>query len=237
MIPKKAFDDRIRKERERTQAVEAAVASLQQENQQLRAHYAALQQQAAQPPKQPERILTRAELQEAVEQEKITQAQADAYLAAVTERKSESRLNERIAQERQQIERDFALDRQIQGYVQRFPKLGQQGSEELRKVHGKVQELVNRGLPNDLNTQVIALETIYGALSDVEDTTRDNRETDAPGGDGGGPEEPGAGPKLPAGVKLTNEERQGYERLIAKGRYEGWEDPVLQKELSYLQGR
>ncbi len=232
MVPQKALDERVRTFREREEAQQAVIASLQAENAQIRAANAQLTTTQPQPAPASERPLTRVELDEAVEQDKITPQQRDAYLAKVQEQRTEQQIKERVDVETAAMQRKLVLDGMIQGYVRANPKLAQQGSEELTKVHAKVAELVARGQgANDLSTQALALELIYGPLSEVKEITKDTRQTDAPGGAGGGDDLPAAG-GAPRG--LYPQERAGYEQLIGKGRYKGWDDPVLVKELSYL---
>lgn len=207
---------------------------LERLNQKLSEPAPAPSPQAPAASQQPQPVLyTTEQLQQFVDAGTLTQAQMidrvraqDAYLA-------EQRASQRDAQltSRQQ------LLREIEKYQDARPALREAGSEDLKKVLARVQKLVAKGYdPNDLRTQVVALEMEYESpdgAKPAEETTRTRKASpERAGTSSGSKKESGEdGGNMPAARRLH------FEKGIQAGRYKGWNDPQLRREAIRLQAR
>lgn len=124
----------------------------------------ALQEQRQQASSQQERVFTMAEVNAAVEEGKITRAQADAYIEEkiIPYRYQQLRQKE-ITQERQQKPLE-AANTYVNDYVKVMPQLASRDSKEFIEVATKYAELVREGHHDDVRTQKLALDLVYGDL-------------------------------------------------------------------------
>lgn len=188
----------------------------------------------AQPPPEKPKEYTRAELREAVENETLTQDRADAIW--------ETQLTDKVTREAAAAARAeaAALSRQekhdaaVAKYTTAHPELADKSSAKFRRVEQKYRELLAGGQPEGRSTELVALELTLGSADIPADTTDARRESHAEtGGSGGG--KPGK-PAAEGAGKVPAKYRDHYAHMIEIGQYEGWDDPKIKAELSYMKG-
>lgn len=179
------------------------------------------------------RIYRASELQEMVDAGSITMAQKDEQLQAQQQYHFQQQLDARTAQLATQTQ----IQREIERYMDARPTLRDPKTEDVRKVWDRAHKIATRfGVDaRDLRVQAQALEEIYGSpekAKPVEETTRDRKATNQRSG----ASSPGSSPASddsdgqPRG--LSDYQRQNFEGGIQRGRYSGWKDPMLRRELA-----
>ena len=163
--------DALEAERAKRHDLERRVAGMQGQLQGLKDATSA---QAA-PAEEP---LTAAELRTAVEQGKITQAEAD----DLRDRQLEDRLTSRLtgALESTLSARDISsrVDTDIARYKAAIPEIDESGSAQREKVQREYDYLVGMGhKPDDLRTELLAVRSAFGPIDDLERVRVRERET------------------------------------------------------------
>lgn len=186
---------------------------------------------AAPPPVPPP---TREQLQEAVDNNQITQHQMDTETERQRDAAIEQKINDRVQQVTQTTQRSTDLNDRMDRYLAKIPGIREEGSEDFHKASREYQRLLkDHSLPNDLSTEILALENCFGSLDRIPETTHLDRDTQRQTGGGdqsrGGDQEGSGAPK-----KLTPKLRYHYDKMIEKGRYTGWDDKTLIEELKYV---
>lgn len=183
----------------------------------------------------PEKVWTTSELQALVDKGDINQAQMFEQI-----RKQDQKLvDEKIRKEREASDADQRVNAKIQEYVAVVSDLRDRDSDSYKRVQARYDDLVKEGDPPTLRTQLNALRMEFGAdprkLTESRERTKERKVTRETTGGGSGSsakvEEWSDGPGW------LGDLRPHYERAIAHGRYKGWEDPQLKKELTRLKPR
>lgn len=175
----------------------------------------------------PAKEYSRAELQQAVDNGRMSQDEADRILEQQQQRKLDERVDRRVEEEASRRELQARLHSEIGKYTSVYPDILQEGSDNRARVAREFDRQVDvLGKPKNLQTELDALAVIFGppeTLSKGQDKPRETYQ--GVGSDGGGEPKKDQGPKLPAHVK------DHYSKMIDKGMYKGWDDPTLQKEI------
>ncbi len=209
LVPLSALED----ERHKRQSAEQQVAE-------LRGHARGLSDAAAAAPSPdiPKELST-AELQQAVTDGRMTEAEAD----AIRERQSERRIETRVAEKAEVREEARAISGrasdEIGRYQKAIPDLADQASAPFQKARTEFDYLVTLGHdPRDARTELLAARSAFGDISKLEQIGQEQaRETHQETGGGrdpgseGGSREDGWPKDMPA------KNRAYYEKEINKG--------------------
>jgi len=214
--------DALKAERSKRQTLETKLATLSGKVEGL-----TVSQPAAQ---QPARDYSKAELQQSVDDGKLSQAQADEISEQQLERRLAARTQTAVAQSAQTTR----VQTEIDAYKDALPAIMEEGSDERAKVQAEYQYLVGLGHPATLVTEATALRAAFGPASGLQKGRRvkePHQEGDSGAGDSGA----GGGGGEPAAPKnLSKERKVHYQRQIDRGFYDGWDDDELKKELEYV---
>jgi hypothetical protein len=135
---------------------------LRLEKAELEGRYKALQEQKQ--TQQEERVFTIAEVNEAVEQGRVTRRDADAYIQSTVIPYEFKQLRKKeVEQERLTAPVEKARN-YVNEYIEVMPQLADTTSREFTAVARKYQELVADGHHSDYRTQRLALDYVYGDL-------------------------------------------------------------------------
>ena len=122
-------------------------------------------------------ILTREQLQAAVDEGTITQTQADTETARQMREELRTELTKDLRAEQAATQQQTALQAEFDRYVEARPDLKVDGSVDLATAMSEVAALVKLGHPNTLLTEVTALRKVFGPSERIVETTRQTRET------------------------------------------------------------
>ena len=143
-------------EREKRQAIE-------QDNAELRGRLSALEEGATrQAPA--ESTFTRTQLDTAVADGRVTQDEADRIYENQVDRRIDQRVTARVSE----TTAGNVVAAQIQQYKDAIPNLLVRGSDELAKAAGEFAWLRSMGSPDNLNTELAALRSVYGPAAKLK---------------------------------------------------------------------
>ena len=174
-------------------------------------------------------VVTREQLQAAVDEGTITQAQADQETARQMREELRTDLTKDLRAEQAATQQQAALQAEFDRYVAARPDLKVDGSPDLATAMSEVAALVKLGHPNTLLTEVTALRKVFGPSERIVETTRQTRETHQesvgvghdPAGKGGSGWKKG----------LSSRQVAAFEAELNKkgGQYKGEDDPFFQR--------
>ncbi len=144
-------------EREKRQASEERENHTLQENAELRGRLSALEESETR--KAPgESTFTRAQLDSAVTDGRVTQEEAD----RIYHKQMVREITEDVTAKVTETTTVKAVGAEIQKYKDALPVLSVRGSDEFAKVANEFEWMVSNGLPNNLNTELAAMRSIFG---------------------------------------------------------------------------
>ena len=226
--------ERLEEEIEKRQTLETRLAELSGKLDGLTAATTAPKIEKQEPAR-----FTRAQLREAVDQGKITQAESDAIWDDQQAKEGDAKL----AHVADKIEKNLTEKAKIGGQIDRYkeliPDLGKKTSDSFKKVADEYAVMTgDLGMPKNEKTELAALRAVFGPIETLQakatakDTRPDtHRESLGRGGgqDDGQADKDGAPRDMPAKLKAH------YQRMIDRGIYrEGWNDPALKEELKHV---
>jgi len=181
-------------------------------------------------------VYSRAQLEQAVEQAKITQAEADALWDAQQARQTEKLVKETVHNTIQQTQQLSAVETRINEYAAIKPDVLKEGTPERERVKAQYDYLVSIGQPKTRSTELAALGMVFGSIEALKAAHSASRDEEthmeigggSPGSNGGGSAD---GPK----TKLSARERAHYQALIDRGIYTGWEQ--VDDEMKFANSR
>jgi hypothetical protein len=182
---------------------------------------------AAAPAAPPKKKFTRAELRTAMENGQINEDQME----EVWSNQRDDTLREEFAVEMGRREREQSVGARVKGdtqqYIDTFPEVRRQGSDEWNRVKREFDYLVSIGEAGDDTTQLKALRAALGPAERVPDRTAERRETPR------GAHSPGGPGRRP--VDIFNKIPQKY-RSYYKDRYENGQIDLatIEKDLPYM---
>ena len=190
-------------EREKRQAAE-------QESAELRGRLSALEESASRQAPD-ETTFTRTQLDAAVSSERITADEAD----RIYETQMERRISERVSAKVQETTTVNAVVSKIEQYKDAVPNLSVKGSDEFAKVAKEFGWMRSNGLPDDLNTELAAMRSVFGPADKLKaDKGKPVLETHQETG-GSAQEETASKDDWPKGMKA--ETKRFYEDQIRSG--------------------
>jgi len=214
MVPKARLDREARIARERKEELEAVRLELAEMRGQI---------QGLGKKETPE--VSRADLLQAVDEGRITQADADARWERQLETKILGKAEDLVSQRTETQSRLSRVEAEIEAYKQAIPGVMDEGSEERAKVARNYRRLVNdRGLPQSRETEALALEMAFGSVERLSKVQSEPRETHNETGGGDRPAEPlnQGEPK-----ELSRDERNYYRDKVGPGKmYKDWKAAV-----------
>lgn len=180
----------------------------------------------------PEKTYTRAELQRAVDEGRISEDQRDDILDTQRARQLKAELREEIRAEEAQRRIQDEIDR----YSREVPGITQGSTHANRRLlEQEYQQLVASGLPDGPGTQLAALRSAFGRLGTaVRETTRQSRERHEEAGSGGGGPAGGGGNAWQKG--LPQKQIRYLQNQLDKGLYSGTDDPAFQRYVAIARG-
>lgn len=198
----------------------------------LKDQIANLESKAANPnPPKEDKVYTRAQLNAAVADERITQAEAD----AIWDKQQEKRNTDTTIQLINQSRNDDKIQVEIDKYKAFDPDLDERTSDAYTKVALEVQEqcrLLGIQQPT-LAVELNALKTIYGPANRLKNPQQKDRQAHQDTVTNDGDDKPKKVEVNDDGspVGLTKDERAYYQDLINKGIYRDWND--VAKEMGH----
>lgn len=182
-------------------------------------------------------LLTRSQLDAAVREGKITDAEAVALWDQQQARETERLVNERVQAALQQHSAESTVEQQIAEYARLKPDVLKKDARERERVHAQYEHLVRTGLPKSKATELAALQIIYGPLDALKaaSTARGTDETHQEGFSGQGGAGDGGADSMPKGLKLSAAQQKFYQDAIGKGLYKDW--AAVQAELKFADKR
>ncbi|MGE0372996.1 MAG: hypothetical protein AB7Q01_14095 [Gammaproteobacteria bacterium] len=174
-----------------------------------------------------EKVWTASELQDLVDKNQITAAQAQDQLERQRTAQTERVARETARQEAEAARLRGTVDQQLTEYESLFPDVLKDGSAERAKVRRQYDYLVGIGQPATKATELVALGMVYGPLESVRAARKGRNRTDSHedvgGGDPGGRDDrDDDGEAPPADLKLSKDEKRYYQQGIEKGIYKDW---------------
>ena len=213
------------------QALEATVAELRGRVEGM----ATVSKQTAAPEPKP---WTRATLRTAVEDEKITQDEADALFDTQTEKRLTATLEAKLETRLASQTVGARVETQIGQYKDAIPDLGDKDSANFAKVTAEFKALADLGYDKtDLRTEVAALRAAFGDVGTLSDqgNTGTRRVFEEAGGQGDGPKGGDDGVDgYPKGTSTA--QRRFHDDLISKG-IETKKDAIRQLNYTPKTGR
>ncbi|MGH7187227.1 MAG: hypothetical protein ACREIB_13235 [Pseudomonadota bacterium] len=222
-------------ERRQRQAAEARTSGLETSVAELRGRLDGMATNGTRPAQKP---LTRAELKQAVAEDKITEDESD----AIWERQiTEKAVKEAVSAAKETVETG-TLSGRISAEIGRYKAvvegLDYKESAAFQKVAAEFRHLTGLGYNADeIRTEVAALRAAFGPIEALETTTKPreregHRET---GGRSGSERDGDRHDGYPRG--FPDRMRAHYDRMIDRGQYSGKDDPRFKKEMERWKAR
>lgn len=176
---------------------------------------------------------TRAELRQAVAGGDLTQEEADTLHDRQAEVRIDRTIKNAVTEAVTTQNRGTNIKTQRDRYIELTPDVTKEGTEIRAKVETEFNDLVqNHGMDsNSAETELLAMKTALGPVEALRKITPNIETHEETFGVGDDPNRGGGGETLGPPKNITRDLAGHYERLIAKGIYKGWDDPVIVKEL------
>jgi len=217
--------------------VQSAVSPLREELAELRGRVEGRDQQS-QNQQQPTRY-TKPQLDQFVNDGRITQAQADDIWEQQRQRETEQLIDQTVASRLTEHEQTTRVVSDINAYKELVPDLMNDASDDRAKVRREYDYLVSIGQPKGKTTELVALKQVYGPVENLRARLKSNsgsyeHHEDAGGGHAGYPASQQQ-PKDGAPAELSAAQRAYYGDLIQKGMYKDW--AAVKEELKFADKR
>jgi len=235
-VPKERFDEATNKLKDSNQQLQSELARLQ-------GQVETLQNTQSQPTsEEPVQTYTRQQLRDFVENEQLTQDQADQIWDRQVELANDAKIDAAVARVTNSTDEKLSSQRvldRINEFVKILPDIQEDGSDNREKVRREYSALAGvlgepeKGSDQALKMQLAALERAFGSEDKLREQIRsqsDDRETMESLG-GGDPDETVSTPKTGKLKNLSADKRAYYQRGIDQGRYKDWDE--VEAELSF----
>ena len=214
---------------EELEALREGQKTLETQLQAERLEKARLEERLNQPPPAepaPKPRATEAQLQAAVDEGTISQAQMNSELARQMREDITNEVKTSLTQEFEAKEQLKTVKAQFDGYVENRPDVKVEGTEDRRRVQEEIQALMELGHAYDMRTEVAAMRTVFGSLDRVKETTRKRREVHQEAGGAGGGDAGGSGTaKWQKG--LTPSQIAGFKHELSTNLYKSEDDKMF----------
>jgi hypothetical protein len=208
----------------RTKTAESEAQQLREEKARLEGQLEATRTAPPVPEPKPEPRHSWTQLEAAIADGKITQAQAMEYREETIRAELEAKFDAKLQHDRTTRERGTSISDELAQYKQAAPEILTLGTPERKKVEREFNYLLGKGFDkNDLRTELLACRA---ALGDVETVKEQRAASRIPNGRDTMQDIPANGkpkpdPKDPL-KDLSGVKKQHYQRMIDKGVYKGW---------------
>jgi hypothetical protein len=236
-VPKERFDEATGKLKDRNQKLTEDLARLQGQVQ-------SLQNTQQQQPQQEEPVrVTRAQLRAYVEDEKLTQDEADQIWDKQVALDTDKKINDAVAQVSSSTTEQLSSQKladSVAEYVKILPDLNETGTENRSKVTREYDSLARilgypkAGTEAALKLELAALEKAFGPADKLRERVKagdDDPET-MESLSSGGQQESGGEPQKGPIKGLSTAKREYYQRGIDAGRYKDWDDVKAELEFT-----
>lgn len=166
---------------------------------------------------------TREELLSMVEDEKITQLQAD----KLWEQQITENVTNQVLGTVSQLNSQKQVDRDLAEYKKLKPGIAKTGNEDRTKVAEEYAYLVSIGLPQNTSTELTAVRNVFGPVERLKKTIEKETHQETGGG------EPPPKEEHKVLKNLTQRQKDYYTPRIGTI-YKNWDE--VEKELSYKRG-
>lgn len=187
---------------------------------------------AAPPAEEKPKELSRAELQEAVDNGTITAEKMEEVLDQQRMRKMKAEVTAEVRAELTRENSRAALEAEFDKYRQRIEGLEKAGHPNRERVSREYRELVRLGAPEGASTEMAALRATFGPAEKIREHTHAEHEAHHEAGASGGGESPSTG-AAPWKKGLSPERVAHLESMIEKGQYSGPDDPQFKKYVEF----
>ena len=215
-VPRAALED----ERTRRQSEKVRNSNLERENAELRGRVEGMSA-TARSSSETHKELNHAELRLAVDEGKITDAQADEIRDKQITRSVTKEVGDTVKTSLDENARLMRVGEELAGYTEAIPDLRDKGSDTFARVQKEFDHLVSLGQnPDNLATQAAAVRAAFGPLDDLKKIRagkgerETHTETGGRGGDEGDTKDTDGWPKT-----VSTAQRRYYDDLISKGVY------------------
>jgi hypothetical protein len=180
--------------------------------------------ESATPSKKETPVYSRDELLEFVEQEKMTQAQADRYW----EDQIIQRTKKEVLGSVTQIDSQKQINNDLREYKKLKPGISRPGHEDREKVSEEYSYLLSIGQPDSVSTELTAVRNVFGPVEKLKKKieVETHQET------GGGEPPPKEEHKVLKG--MSQRQKDYYSKRVEQGIYKSWDE--VEKELKYTRG-
>lgn len=190
---------------------------------------------SSQPKQEGTKELSRRELRQMVEDGKVSEDEAEDIVQRQLERRLGDRMVKALDDRLTTRQLNDKVQTEISRYKEAVPDLNDRESAAFQKVETEFQHLVSLGYDDgDPRTELLAARAAFGDPSRLKAVKSRGRETHEETGGHAESDSDVRTDGIPKG--LTRRERDHYGKLIDRGLYKGWDDPVLKQELGFRNG-
>ncbi len=215
LVPLKAVDEqREARERESARADQAERALAE-----ARGYERGLKETTAAPAQDAPKELTAAELQQAVDEQRMTAGEAEAIRQRQDDRRVDARIDKRVDQRTEAKAVADGISTELGRYRKALPDLSDHSSATFQKVQNEYSHLTSMGHKNDALTELTAVRAAFGDVSKLEKIGQQNaRETHQETGGGRDPGDGDGAARTDTWPKdMPAKNRRYYENMISKG--------------------
>ncbi len=229
-IPKDRFDAAVGKERSRADKALAEAAAASQRASAAEARLSELQQ----PTTPPAADVTLEQIEEAVDEGKISRAQGNQLIVEQTEKRMEQKLGSQVKTEIESHHAATLVQTELDQYTSLVPGLKETGSDSDLRAGEALLSLTKRGFPDNTATKVAACMQAFGSLESLQANPLPREaHPEVGGGRPGGvsSKDEDVPPEIAGNPRL----KAHYTEMIDKGQYTGWDDKTLRREMEFVQ--
>lgn len=215
------------------------VAALKDQEARLSGQITALRDELAKSKEKPAdkpQAVSRADLLAAVDEGKMSLAQADqVWEKQITDRATQQ-ATAAASQEASHREAKGRIDDELRRYKEAIPAAWRDGSDERSKVVDEYRHLVSIGMPDATQTELAALRAVYGPIEKIQKSRSQSQravEAEEQSGGGGDTDDAtrGKGSNYALVKTLSAREKEHYDAQIKAKRYKDWSE--VEAELKY----
>jgi len=216
----KAFAARLKSATSKIEETyESRLSDIQEQLQQEREARIRLEEK---PSAEPE--YSREELLSMVEDEKITQLQAD----KLWEKQIEDSVTKKVLGTVSKIDSQKQINQDLREYKRLKPGISKNGSEDREKVAEEYAYLISIGQPDSVSTELTAVRNVFGPVEKLKKKLELETHQETGGG------EPPPKEEHKVLKNMDTRQKDYYTKRIEQGIYKSWDE--VEKELKYSRG-
>ncbi|MGE0289522.1 MAG: hypothetical protein AB7I42_26035 [Bradyrhizobium sp.] len=190
---------------------------------------------ASPPPAAPEpKLVTRADLEQAVASGRISEQESAAIWDRQQAEQTALLVRKTVAETVSNVQLEGNIEARIAEYSALKPDVLKAGTTDRQRVEAQYAYLVSIGQPKTKSTELAALGMVYGSIDGLKAAAAGRPSTETHEDIGGGGE-PSPGGKTPKKLKLSGDEERYYRQGIEKGLYKDWD--AVEAELKFASAR